>query len=245
MGRAVGAAAQFADEDDPPPPHTVAPPDCRLATDFDPDELLGIVHAYAGQVAVLDACLGAFLDELAQSRVAAATQLNLLSARGFPLGEHLRVGGCGDALYNELLQTAWLMRWPEGEGRMVRSQALVRPADLPGTLLDVLELDRRALAAGRATSLLPIVRGEAEALRDHVTMVGAGECAVRTPAWHLRHVDGGPVELYAKPSDRWEVNEVSKLCPEAAAGLDELAVREADGLAEDAPLAELLVTEFD
>ncbi len=150
---------QFADDEDPPPPRMVDAPDCRLAEDFDPDELLGIVQAYAGQVAVLDACLAAFLYELARSPMAASTQLNFLSARGFPLGEHLSVGTSAGALYNELVQTAWLMRFPDRAGAMVRTQALVRPSDLPGTLVEALGLDcgagrraRRACWESRAAS---------------------------------------------------------------------------------------------
>src|SRR5262249_23150401 len=41
---------QFAEEEDPTPPDFVVPPNRRLQESFDPDELLGIAHAYAGQV---------------------------------------------------------------------------------------------------------------------------------------------------------------------------------------------------
>ncbi len=144
----------------PLPPDFVDVPDRMLAADYDPDELLGISHAYAGQVALVDRCLGVLVDHLDESGLAATTQLTLLSARGYPLGEHLRVGRCDNALYNETVQIPWLMRFPDEMGRMARSQALVLPSDLPGTLLDWLELDRSSLATGCATSLLPIIRGE-------------------------------------------------------------------------------------
>ena len=42
-------------------------------------------------------------------------------------------------------------------------------------------------------------------------MIGAGgQRAIRTPAWHLRTAD--EPELFAKPDDRWEVNNVASRC---------------------------------
>ncbi len=237
---------QFADEDDPTPPDFVEAPNRLLDENFDPDELLGITHAYAGQVALLDTCLGALADHLDESGLAATTQLTLLSARGFPLGEHRRVGSCDESLYNETVQIPWLMRFPEGQGQMARSQALVVTADLPGTLLDWLAIDRQSLASGRATSLMPIVRGDECMLRDHVCLSSGRERAIRTPAWFLRQPDSGAVELYAKPSDRWEVNEASRLCEDVVEGLQQaLAAHEQPGEAGVTPLGDELVTEWD
>ena len=46
-----------------------------------------------------------------------------------------------------------------------------------------------------------------------------GQRAIRTPAWYLRQVDGGTAELYAKPDDRWEVNDVATRCGAEAESL--------------------------
>ena len=228
------------------PPDFVEAPNRLLDENFDPDELLGITHAYAGQVALLDTCLGALADHLDESGLAATTQLTLLSARGFPLGEHRRVGPCDESLYNETVQIPWLMRFPEGQGQMARSQALVVTADLPGTLLDWLAIDRQSLASGRATSLMPIVRGDERMLRDHVCLSSGRERAIRTPAWFLRQPDSGAVELYAKPSDRWEVNEASRLCEDVVEGLQQApALHEQASEAGVTPLGDELVTEWD
>ncbi len=237
----------FADQQDPVPPAFTAVPDRRLPNEFDLDELLGIKHAYAGQVAALDMCLGAFCEQFDASPLAANTHLTFLSARGFPLGEHHRVGACDEALYNETTQLVWLMRFPDSAGKLDRSGALVQPADLPGTLLEWLGLDRRELAGGHASSLLGIIDGRLESLRDRVFMLSCHDRAIRTPAWHLRQSDAGAVELYAKPSDRWEVNEVSKLLHDIAMGLKAaLAEIEKTGRADSlAPLAAPLVSEID
>jgi arylsulfatase A-like enzyme len=236
----------FADEEDPVPPDFVDPPKRLLAENFDPDELLGITHAYAGQVMLLDTCLGALADHLDESGFAATTQLTFLSARGFPLGEHGRIGACDQALYNETVQVPWLMRFPDNAGRMARSQALVTSSDLPGTLLEWLDIDRSKLASGRATSLMPIVRGDESMLRDHVYLTSGRERAIRTPAWFLRQPESGAVELYAKPGDRWEVNEAARLCEEVVVGLQQtLAAHEQAGETDVPPLGEELVSQWD
>jgi len=238
---------QYADEEDPEPPKFVDVPNRCLAEDYDPDELLGITHAYAGQVALLDVCVGALVDHIQQGELAANTQVTLLSARGFPLGEHLRVGPCDEALYSETVQIAWMMRFPGGLGKLARSQALVQPADLPGTLLDCLEIDRGRLGSGRATSLMEIIRGDVESIRDCALLDAGAERAIRTPAWYLRQPAGGAAELYSKPGDRWEVNEVASLCGEIVTGL-QAALRETEQAGQDRqlpPLAEALVTEID
>jgi arylsulfatase A-like enzyme len=238
---------RFADEDDPRPPTFAAVPDYWLPDEFDPDEVLGVKHAYAGQVAALDRCAGAFCDAFAQSALADNTQLTFLSARGFPLGEHRRVGPCDDALYNETVQLVWLMRFPDERGKLARSQALVQPADLPGTLVEWLGLDRGRLGSGHATSLLRLIDGEVDALGDRAAMVSLHDRAIRTPGWHLREPVAGAAELYAKPGDRWEVNEVANLAGEIVAGLQAaLAEIVASGCVDQLPpLAEPLATAVD
>ncbi len=238
---------RFAEEEDPEPPDFASVPDCWLSDKYDPDELLGMTHAYAGQVALLDLCVGALLDQFENSDLKATTQMTFLSARGFPLGEHSRVGACDEALYNELVQVPWLMRFPDGCGRLARSQALVLPADLPGTLLEGLGLDRQKLGSGGAVSLLGIIEGERLVNRDRISMISGHDRALRTPAWMLRKPIAGAAELYAKTGDRWEVNEVARLCPDVTTGLQAAFTQAEQAGSTDSlpPLANELVTEME
>jgi arylsulfatase A-like enzyme len=212
------------EEGDPPPPAGADVPERMLASDHDPDTLLGVVQSYAGQVTLFDACLGAlleFLDGLPARHPARKTMLALASARGFPLGEHLRVGPCDHALYGELVQVPWLMRFPDAAGAGIRSQALVEPADLWATLLDWWNVEAMPYSP-TAASLLPIVRQEADALRDRLCIVGGqSERAIRTPAWHLRVGGIAGAELFAKPDDRWEANNVASRCQEVVERLQD------------------------
>jgi arylsulfatase A-like enzyme len=237
---------RFAQEDDPPPPLFVDPPDRWLPLGYDPDELLGIAHAYAGQIAIVDRCIETLFERLETSKLLDSTLVSFVSPRGFPLGEHRRVGLCDQSLYSELTQMVWLLRFPSGLGRLDRSQALVTAADLPGTLLHWMELDVNALQPA-AKTLLPVISGDASGTRDRVYLQSRNDRALRTAAWLLAAPAEGPAELYAKPSDRWEVNDVANLCPDIVAGMQDAMrqhVEPGQGNA-PAPLAPALTTELD
>jgi arylsulfatase A-like enzyme len=210
----------YREEGDPQPPATADVPEQILPANYDPDELLGITQSYAGQVTLLDTCLGAMIEFLDGLGAGKETLLALVSARGFPLGEHRRVGPCDDALYGELLQLPWMIRLPGAAGAAMRSHALVEPADLWATLLDwwgVAPVPHSPTAA----SLMPIVRGQAQTLHDRLCVLGNGaDRAIRTPAWHLRA--GAEPELFAKPDDRWEVNDVATRCQEVVEFLQDV-----------------------
>lgn len=238
---------RFAEEEDPEPPTFVDVPELWLPAEYDPDQLLGITHAYAGQVLALDESLGQFLETLNHANLSATTQVTLVSPRGFALGEHLRVGKCDESLFNEVTQLVWLMRFPDGLGKLARSQALTQLVDLPGTLLDWLGIDRREFGLGQASSLLDIVAGRANELRDRLCLISRNDRALRTSAWYLREPHAGPVELYTKPSDRWEVNEVGRLLPEIVSGLQAALAEslQAGETAELPPLSTELMTQVD
>jgi hypothetical protein len=202
---------QYCEEGDPPPHSSADVPSRLLEKDFDPDEVLGYQQAYAGQITLLDQCLGGLLEFLEGSGLGQETLLVVLSARGFPLGEHRRLGGCDEALYEELIHTALLLRFPDQDRyAALRSQGLVQPADLWATLLDWHAVADRP-AAPWARSLLPVTGDEADPSHDRLCLLdGSGNLAIRTPAWYLR--EGTEPELYVKPDDRWEVNDVADRC---------------------------------
>lgn len=211
--------AAYCEEGDPPPYGLTDPPRARLIEGFDPDEVLGIVQAYAAQVSALDACFDAFLGFLDASDLAAETAVLLTSARGFPLGEHRRIGPCDEALYGELVHVPLMLRLPDRTGQAARSQALVEPADLWVTLFDLLGIENRPESPTGA-SLLPLVREEKESLRDRLCLIGpSGDTAIRTPGWYLR--TNHEAELFAKPDDRWEANNVASRCQEICESLCE------------------------
>ncbi len=210
---------RFCEEGDPEPWASVHVPRLTLAPDFDPDELLAVSHAYAGQVAVLDGCLGALRQFLLDDPAGRDTLLVVAGTRGLALGEHGQVGPAHDPLYGEVVHVPLLVRFPDGRGAAGRSPALVEPADLWATLWELLASDQ-APPRPTARSLLPLLREQcpAPAWRDRLAIVGRDtERALRTPAWYLRAHE--KAELYVKPDDRWEVNDVVARCQDVVDSL--------------------------
>jgi hypothetical protein len=214
----------YRDEDDPEVPTTAEPPDRMLSENFDPDELLGVSQSYAGQISLLDGCLDALLQELDESEAGKDTLLIVTASRGFPLGEHRRVGPCDESLYGELLHVPLFVRFPNRANAAARTQALVEPADLWASIWQYLQLGDLPCSP-TALSWLPIINQDNAAPRhDRLCVAGLrNERSIRTPAWYLRAAGEG--ELYVKPDDRWEVNNVSNRCLDIVEGLQQACVQ--------------------
>jgi hypothetical protein len=232
---------QFADELDPEPPSFVEPPNRMLSEAHDPDEVLGIVQAYAGQVALADMCLGGLLDAFENHPLALETLLVLTSPRGYPLGEHWRVGPCDHALYGELLHTPLLLRVPGHDAG--RLQRIVQPRQLAEFICSL---------GGWLPADGPGSAGSLEWLKSPSDMDVAyatvmGQRAIRTKAWFLRQLwqdSGWQSELFAKPDDRFEANEVASRCGDVvgllAAELDRMSLPPGERPPAAPPLPEVL-----
>jgi len=201
---------------DPSPPKFVEAPRRTLDADYDPDELWGICQAYAGQVTLLDACLGAFCDFLEDLSFFRHTLLNVISAGGFPLGSRGRIGGEKD-LTSESVHVPWLLRLPDAAAAALRCQALVGPTDLWATLREWQQLGP-IKPSPFAASVLSLVRQESTSLHDRLCLIdNTGVRAIRTPAWYLWAAE--QPQLYVKPDDQWEVNDVAPRLPHIVEGL--------------------------
>lgn len=203
---------RVAAEDDPAPLDLVTPPSLILAKNYDPDEQFGIVQAYAAEVMSLDANLAALLKAIDNAYDPANTLLIFTSPRGYALGEHLGVGLAGDALRGEVLHVPLLVRSPGRAGKLTRLAGLRQPSD-------VYSLIRHSFQSN------PTVR--LESLTYEVIAASAkDELALRTAHWFYRRSGAGDerrAELYAKPDDRWEVNEVSQRASDVVEAFGELA----------------------
>lgn len=213
---------RLADEEDPVPPHLVVPPDTWLVDDGDPDELLGYQQAYGGQVTLLDNCLDILLDALAASPVADTTALLATAPRGFPLGEHRYVGRRERLLYGEWLQVPWLFCDPRGAGAAFRAPHLVQPPDLYATLLDWFDLPHPPAPLWGRSTLPCRLETEPAVARELAASAMDRERALRVPAWFLRQRPADPAELFVKPDDRWESNEIADRCEDVAVRMSEL-----------------------
>lgn len=207
---------QFADEADPVPPDFVTPPVGLVADDEDPDRLLGIQQAYAGQICLIDQCLEGFLSACAAIPGWEETLVLVTSPRGYPLGEHGRIGPVDACIFGETLHVPCLIRYP-GHA-MTRNLQIVQPSDVHATLeqwFGVSGGDSPSWGQSLADLL------EQRVVSDRACAVSSSCHALRTEDWFL-HSQQGQVALYAKPDDRWEANEVAVRCQDLIPELEQI-----------------------
>ncbi len=190
-------------------------------------ELLRLRRTYAGCVTLLDAWLGKLFAEIKRTGRFEDTLLIFTADQGEPLGEHGYVRRFRPWLYEELIHTPLILRLPGGESGGTRVQALVQTVDLLPTALAALGLP--PVEGLHGVDLLPLIRGERSKVRDYACMgMDVEEFAIRTHTWHLVvPVDPDPdddpprkPELYRKPEDRWDQNDVAAERPEVAEHLE-------------------------
>ncbi len=198
-----------------------------VAGPVDPHDDLTFIRlqrTYAGAVAYLDAALEQLLKELEERALLDDVLLILTTDHGFPLGEHGVVGLYRSWLHDELAHIPLLMRLPKREQAGRRVAALTQPVDLMPTLTEAFGL---APPSVQGYSLWPLVRGTAAKARDYACSglrVGdAVEYALRTPEWAfllpLQDAARTP-QLFVKPDDRWELNNVLQHHPALAERLE-------------------------
>lgn len=172
-------------------------------------------NTYAGVVSHLDAQLGQLLDKLDESDLAEEVLLVVTSEHGLALGEHGILGNVRPWLHEERIHLPLLMRFPDGSQAGRRVGEFTQPVDLFATLLAAVGVD--APAELESHNLLPLARGATTPVREFAyTALQQGdrlEWALRTRSWSFllpkqQAVDDSPRErqLYVKPDDRWEVN---------------------------------------
>jgi arylsulfatase A-like enzyme len=203
----------YFDEEEEPLPWSGEP--CGWLGD-DEAEFLRLHQTYAAVVTHVDGAWEGFLDQLSSLTSFADTLLIITSDRGLALGEHGIVGEFRPWLHDELVHLPLIMRWPEAAEAGRRVSGLTQSVDLYATILDALGL---ADTSTEGRSLLPPARGEKAPEREFVIsslrLGEAEEWALRTREWaYLLPVRVPPgdatrrPQLYAKPEDPWEVNDV-------------------------------------
>jgi arylsulfatase A-like enzyme len=192
--------------------------------DPEDDELfLRLWSSYAAAVTYLDAAVGELTEAVADQDVV----IVFTADHGYPLGEHGVVGLKQAACHEEVIHVPLILRFPGGAEAGRRVAALTQAVDLAPTLA---ELFGTLLGSAQGHSLLPLARGQVEQVREYacsgLEVEGAIGWALRTPEWALllpeRSAEGetrGP-QLYVKPDDRWEVNDVIQHHLELAENLE-------------------------
>ena len=216
----------YVDPEDPPPPGGAAVPSFAVDADTDPDLVMGFRQVFAGQLTLLDACLGPLLA--AARGLDPPWAIAVVGLRGMPLGLHGQVGpaapaDAGGRPYGEWVHLPALVAAADGAMAGQRFGGLVTPADVGATLVDLVACGpagRGAAAGGDGRSLIGLLADWSHEPRDRVIVTADGERAVVTPDWHLvlgRSAEGERVlRLFAKPDDFFELSDVADRCPTVA-----------------------------
>ncbi len=203
---------QLRGDDDPPVPTGVTLEEERMDDVLTLDSALAWQQAYGAQLRVLDECIDLFLDEVEQ---VADDNLQCLicltSPRAYPIGEHNLIGDRDACLFDDSLHVPLLIQFP-GTPVGYRCQQLV----YANHWIDWIShwFLNQALVV---PSLLPDYEREFLICYDENEQV-----AIRTHRWKLI-ADHDKRQLYAKPDDRWEKNDVANRCPDVPQQLLDLA----------------------
>jgi arylsulfatase A-like enzyme len=184
----------------------------------DEETLLRLRRTYAAVVSHFDAQLRPFLESLEENDAATPWLVAVTAPFGLPLGDHGIAGMHRPWLHNELIHVPLVIRLPGAAEAGRRVLGLTQTIDLPVTLLEAFGV-RIPTTTGR--SLLSLCRGEVEMDRTEaistVRATDAEEWAIHTSCWaFLLPVTVPPddphrgPQLYVKPEDRFEVNNVAQ-----------------------------------
>lgn len=220
----VGFRDRYVDPDDPPPPAGTAVPTVHVGPETDPDMLVAIRHVFAGQLTLLDHCLGTLLAAIAARPERWA--ILFVGTCGLALGLHGEVGRTPTLPYSEVMQLPAIL--VDHRERMAgqRYGGLLTADDVGATVLDMIGSPPEASPDPRhGRSLRGLLEAWRIEPRDRVIARSALGAAIATAAWHLVQPTGNstalrPAQLFAKPDDFFEACDVADRCPAVA---DELA----------------------
>lgn len=170
---------------------------------------------YAAKVTQFDEQLEQLLGALRRQAWWDESAVLLTADCGLPLGEHGVVGHCRPWLHDEVVHVPLLIRLPGAAQAGRRVGALTQTLDVEATLAQWLQMPAPPFGQG----LVPLLQCTVEVL--HQAVLSCATCGSEAE-WSLRTLDWayllpqssveptnarGP-QLYVKPDDRWEVNNV-------------------------------------
>jgi arylsulfatase A-like enzyme len=235
--RSQEAGGTDTESDDP----SAAPPQFDYQDCGDPEpppERFGWKNAYAGTLQYVDDLLGQFLTLLKELGIDQECLISVTSFRGQSLGERSSVPRRSQGLYEERIHLPLILRFPGSVGAGRRIHHLTQPVDWFATLAEAFDIKEdlwprqiprhSPLRFGPHHSLWRFSQGHGGRPREYVMIEGSPghklqEVAVRTPGWYWIMPRGGalgPVQLYRKPEDRWDMNNVLKEHPDVADHLE-------------------------
>jgi len=171
-------------------------------------ELRHMRALYAAELTMVDRWVGRLLQTIEDTGLLDNTAIFFLTDHGFYLGEHGLTGKIV-MLYEEVAHSPLIIRLP-GQRQGARCPAFVQPADIMPTILDLAGVEVPPTVQG--SSFVPVLKGEAEAIRD---------CAVTSYAITHPPVPGEP-EL--DPENPYEWLKVARKLKPSTLTMDDWAL---------------------
>lgn len=204
-------------------------PDPPIGETPDEFDVVRLQDTYAAAITWFDAQLGVIFAEAKRLGIYDSVWWCVTASSGLPLGEHGRIGIDRPWLHEEAVHVPMIWRLPSAAEACARVTALTQTIDLLPSIADRLGAN---IAPSPGKSLWPLVRGEADSIREFAVsaakLSGGEEWMLRTPTAALILPISGPddeprkAQLYVKPDDRWEVNDVSSRQPEDTESLEKI-----------------------
>ena len=190
-----------------------------------PDERRWVQQLYDGDVAYLDALIGAFFDTLRKEGILDRAILVVVSDHGEDLWDHSveRSPGHGHSLYQELIHVPLFVRWPDSLRGGARIATRVSLLDVAPTLLELAglppnpEYRGRSLAAacrtGTEPETIPVTAESTEYGPDRFAGFDGRYKVIFTPWPEEKNMGVGltvaPLEVFDLEADPFEQHDLS------------------------------------
>src|SRR3712207_295809 len=192
-------------------------------------ELERMKALYAGEVTMTDRWLGNFLDKMDELGLSENTLLIVLSDHGVALGEHNTTGKPFWALWPELTDIPFFIRYPGGRGAGEESDYFASTHDVAPTVLSFLGIDLPEPMEGQDLSVL-LDGGEPEP-REHFTLGYDEYVWTRDDRYAMvSRNDGAEANLYDLTTDPGMNRDVAGEHPDVVRRMfDEYVLKDAGG----------------
>ncbi len=199
------------DPEDPAPPEEIHVPSASVDDETDPDWIVGWGQVAAAQVAVLDQAFDAIEQTVAARSDADEWSWLFVALGGTPLGEHGSIGELTKQGYSEEVSAAVFARASNMGPIGTRRSELCQLPDVGITWLAMLNVKHENASTWGCDvcQLNPLARTVEWPLRHSIAWLQDNGTTIRTTAWMMHTSEEGLSQLYAKPDDRWEVNDVA------------------------------------
>lgn len=167
----------------------------------DAGRLRRFIAHYWGMISMIDSFIGQIVASLEATHGRENTVIIFTSDHGDFVGHHDLLFKQA-FLYDDLVRVPLIFSWP-GHWQPAVRDAFVEEIDLPLTMLWLADL--LPYAGMQGESLIPLLTGESDSVRDAVYAEAVDQRMIRTEEWKLVHYAGKPYgELYDLRTDPGE-----------------------------------------